>query len=243
MSCNWLLRFFLTQLWIKLTRIKPVKLFGLSKYAISGLGADKRVFKFLKLQHELIPLEWIPTKNKESIITYAKRMIAYYEIDSKSDFGILGVSFGGLIATEMSKLLKPKFTVLISSVETRNELSRTIKLFGKSKLLELIPRQLLNPPKFVSHYLFGTNEKQLLNNILNDTDLVFTKWAIRELINWKNEERLPNLIKIGGAYDKLLPPKGEKMIIIKGGEHFMIVDKAEEISLVINKEVNKVIVN
>jgi len=30
MSCNWLLRFFLTQLWMKSTRIKPVKLFGLS---------------------------------------------------------------------------------------------------------------------------------------------------------------------------------------------------------------------
>ena len=56
-------------------------------------------------------------------------------------------SFGGLIATEISKILKPKFTILISSVETKNELSRLIKLAGKSNLLELIPEKLLNPPK------------------------------------------------------------------------------------------------
>ena len=204
-------------------------------FAISGLGADKRVFKYLTLEHELIPVEWIKPKKKEPIIGYSKRLIKEYEIGNDQEFGILGVSFGGLIATEISKLTKPKFTILISSVETKNELSRIIRIFGKTKIIELIPESFLNPPKLIARFMFGTKKKELLNSILDDTDLSFTKWAIRELVNWKNESKLLNLIKIGGSKDKMLPPKGKNTILIDKGEHFMIADKAEEISEIINK--------
>ena len=213
-----------------------MKIFG-----ISGLGADKRVFQYLTLEHELIPVEWIEPKTKEPIIEYSKRLIEKYGIGNEENFGILGVSFGGLIATEISKLTKPKFTVLISSVETRTELSGIIKLAGKSKLIELIPEKLLNPPKVIAHFMFGTKKRELLNSILADTDLNFTKWAIRELMNWGNQLRLNNLIKISGTKDKLLPPKGENNILIDKGEHFMIVDKAKEISNVINERINNVL--
>jgi hypothetical protein len=209
-----------------------MKIFG-----ISGLGADKRVFEYLTLEHDFIPIEWIKPKKKEPIIEYSKRLIKEYGIGSEQEFGILGVSFGGLIATEISKLTKPKFTVLISSVETRNELSRIIRIFGKTKIIELIPENLLNPPKVIAHFMFGTKKQELLNSILNETDLYFTKWAIRELVNWKNESILPNLIKIGGSKDKMLQPKGKNTILIEKGEHFMIVDKAGEISEIINEKI------
>ena len=206
-------------------------------FAISGLGADKRVFKYLTLEHELIPVEWIKQKKKEPIIEYSKRLIKEYGIGNEQEFGILGVSFGGLIATEISKLAKPKFTILISSVETKNELSGIIRIFGKTKIIELIPERFLNPPKLIARFMFGTKKKELLNSILDDTDLNFTKWAIRELVNWKNESKLLNLIKIGGSKDKMLPPKEKNTILIDKGEHFMIVDKAEEISKIINGKI------
>ena len=206
-------------------------------FAISGLGADKRVFKYLTLEHELIPVEWIKQKKKEPIIEYSKRLIKEYGIGNEQEFGILGVSFGGLIATEISKLAKPKFTILISSVETKNELSGIIRIFGKTKIIELIPERFLNPPKLIARFMFGTKKKELLNSILDDTDLNFTKWAIRELVNWKNESKLLNLIKIGGSKDKMLPPKEKNTILIDKGEHFMIVDKAEEINKIINGKI------
>lgn len=206
-------------------------------YAISGLGADKRVFKYLTLDYELVPIEWIKPKTKESIIEYSQRLIVEYGIDKDKNFAVLGVSFGGLIATEISKLTNPKFTILVSSVETRNELSGLIKLAGKSKILELVPESLLSPPKTIARFMFGTDKKELLNSIIDDTDLSFTKWAIRELINWKNQAHLSNLIKIGGTKDKLLPPKGDNTILIDRGEHFMIVDKGKEISDIINREI------
>ena len=206
-------------------------------FAISGLGADKRVFKYLTLQYDLIPVEWIEPKAKEPIIEYSKRLIEKYKIGAKEEFGILGVSFGGLIATEISKLTKPKFTILISSVASKNELSRLIKLAGKSKIIELIPEKLLNPPKVIASFMFGAKNTELLNSILDDTDLTFTKWAIRELLNWKNLSPVQNLIKVSGTKDKLLPPKGNNNILIDKGEHFMVVDRAKEVSNIINEKI------
>jgi hypothetical protein len=34
----------------------------------------------------------------------------------------------------------------------------------------------------------------------------------------------------------MLPPKGKNTILIEGGEHFMVVDGAEEISRIINEK-------
>ena len=204
--------------------------------AISGLGADERIFNYLTLDHEIVPIKWIAPSKKETIIAYSKRLIQEYNILKENDYAILGVSFGGLIAVEISKIVKPKWTILISSVETRSELPSIIKLIGKSKLLNLIPKEILKPPIFFAQFMFGTNNKKLLKTILKDTDLNFNKWALEELTNWKNETQLPNLIKIGGFNDKLLPPKGTNTILIEHGAHFMIVDKAVEISNLINKK-------
>ncbi len=209
-----------------------MKLFG-----ISGLGADKRVFEYLSLESELIPMEWIKPEKRESIENYAKRLAFEYELDKEEEFGLLGVSFGGLVATEISKLLNPKLTVLVSSAATRDELGSLIKLAGRSQVIELIPKQLLNPPKKIAHFMFGTTRKELLNSILDETDLGFAKWAITELLNWKNEVKIENMIKIGGTNDKILPPKDEKTILIEKGEHFMIVDRAHEISKIINERI------
>jgi len=206
-------------------------------YAISGLGADKRVFDFLTLEYEVIPVDWISPKKNEKIKDYSKRLIIKYNIDQDIEFGLLGVSFGGLVAIEMSKLLNPKFTILISSVETKHELRWLFRIVGKLRLIELIPKKFLDPPRYLAHYMFGTKQKELLNSILDDTDLKITKWAIKELINWNNVSKISNLIKIGGTNDKMLPSKRDHTILIKKGEHFMIIDKADEISEIINREI------
>lgn len=212
-------------------------------YAISGLGADERVFKFLNLDHELIPLNWLTPLLNESIEAYANRFIKKYSLDKEDNFGILGVSFGGLLAIEISKILSPKVTIQVSSTETKNGLRSIFKIIGRTGIIKLIPKRLFNPPRKLAYYVFGTNQKVLLNSILDDTDLTFAKWAVNELCNWKNEKSITNLIQICGTKDKLIPPtKARNILLIKGGEHFMIVDKAQEISQLINNKLKKVLI-
>ena len=205
-------------------------------YAISGLGADKRVFQYLKLKHELIPIDWISPNDNENISQYSKRLSSV--INTNEDFMILGVSFGGLVAVEISKILQPKLTILISSVETKNELPKIFRLYG-SAILKHLPERFFDIPRKMAVTLFGTTKTELLNQILDDTDLSFAKWAVNELVNWKNTQRLEKVFKISGTHDKIIPASGGiSEVLVREGAHFMIVDRAEEISDLINEKLS-----
>jgi pimeloyl-ACP methyl ester carboxylesterase len=205
-------------------------------YGISGLGADKRVFDFLKLDYSLIPVEWIKPLERETLKDYSVRLSGV--IDTKSDFALIGVSFGGLVAVELSKLLKPRLTILISSVEVKNELRPIYRIIGKLGLLNKLPSNLFDPPRNIAQFIFGTDNKELLDSILDDTDLKFAKWAVNELVNWDNQDRIKNLIRIHGTKDKLIPWRGSnKVELIENGEHLMIVDRSDEISKIINEKI------
>ncbi|WP_288342706.1 alpha/beta hydrolase [uncultured Roseivirga sp.] len=187
---------------------------------------------------ELIPINWIKPLENEGLSDYSYRLSKV--IDTESDFALIGVSFGGLVAVEISKVLKPSYTILISSVETKSELRRIYKSAGKAGILKAIPTKMFDPPRSIAQFIFGTENKVLLNSILDETDLTFVKWAVNELVNWKNQDRVENSIRIHGTKDKLIPWKGSsKVELIENGEHFMIVDRAEEISKIINEKIKQ----
>ncbi|NHE59159.1 alpha/beta hydrolase [Cyclobacterium plantarum] len=208
-------------------------------YGISGLGADKRVFGYLNLDYPLIPVEWIEPVENETLKDYSIRLSKMIDIDS--DFALVGVSFGGLVAVEINKFLQPKLTILISSTETKNELRPIYRGVGKIGLLNSIPSKFFDPPRNIAKFIFGTNNGKLLNSILDDTDLRFAKWAANELVNWSNLDRVENVIRIHGTKDKLIPWRGSgKVELIDNGEHFMIVDRADEISKIINEKIKTI---
>ncbi len=201
-------------------------------YLIGGLGADERVFKFLNCDHPNQVIKWIEPLKMESIEDYTKRISE--QINIEENFGILGVSFGGIIAVELSKIIKPQITILISSVELASQLPRNYLKIVNSGIFSLLPNSVLKPPKFIMHYLFGAKNKKLLNQIIDDTKPEFIKWALNTIVNWKNETRLPNIVRIHGTQDRLFPLVGEA-IEIENGKHFMIVDNSKEISRFVNE--------
>ncbi|HHB78643.1 MAG TPA: alpha/beta hydrolase [Saprospiraceae bacterium] len=203
-------------------------------YAIAGLGADKRVFEHLDLNHELIPLDWIVPLAGESLASYAQRLAQ--KVDTREEFGFLGVSFGGMLAVEMTKLLNPKITILIASAETKTELRWVYRLIGKTRVLPLFPKRVFDISISMAWFLFGT-KNPVLKQILDETDPAFAKWAAIAITHWDNQEKINNCLKISGSKDKILPPKDQKAILIKGAQHFMIVDCAQEISAILNREI------
>lgn len=202
-------------------------------YLIGGIGADERVFEYLKINARTQVIKWIDPMPDEELRSYSKRLLE--QIDQKTEFGILGVSFGGIVAIELSKLVKPRKLILISSVETSEQLPRRFIKLGKSNILNLIPDLLIRPPQSLLGYLFGTRNKELLRQIIRDTKPEFIRWALNSIIGWSNESRHKNSIRIHGTKDKLIPLKG-RAIEVKNGGHFMIVDNADEISKMINEQ-------
>jgi len=200
-------------------------------YLIGGLGADERVFRYLDLKATIQIIEWIEPTPKEELKSYVKRLSS--QINQEEKFGILGVSFGGIVAVELSKILQPTKVILISSVETHDQLSSLYLKIGRTKILNLIPSALLKPPKAIMGFLFGAENKTLLNEIIKDTSPDFIRWALNSIIQWRNHTNKLEILRIHGTKDRLIPLKGSA-IKIKNGAHFMIVDKADQISKVVN---------
>ncbi|KQM76918.1 hypothetical protein ASE74_16720 [Pedobacter sp. Leaf216] len=208
-------------------------------YFISGLGADKRIFSKLKLDDQLneIHIDWIQPNKSESLSSYAKRLSNV--IDTTKPFALVGVSFGGMIAVEIAKILNPTKTIIISSTVLAAQLPMLYRFAGKLGLLKLIPAKFLKSSnKLTQNYYFGTrsgSEKSLLSKIINDTDPYFLKWAIGSILAWKNNIRPLNTYHIHGTNDKILYSKKAKPdYVIKSGTHFMVYQNAKEISGIID---------
>ncbi len=207
-------------------------------YGVSGLGADKIVYQYLSLKSPLVCIDWIDPLKNESIEAYALRFSK--KIKKGEDFGIIGVSFGGLIAVEISKIMNPVFTILISSVQAKSELRSVYRFVGKLNLIKFIPTAMFRPPKRMTNFFFGARDKKRLFEILDDADPIFTKWAVHVLVSWKNKQLLNNCTKICGGNDRLMPVNfTDNTLLIQKGTHFMIVDQAAQISIMINEIIKK----
>lgn len=208
-------------------------------YFISGLGADSRIFQNLILPDafNIHHIKWIPVSENESMESYCRRLST--QIDQQEPFTLIGLSFGGVIAVEMSKFLSPVQTVLISSFCFKNEVPWFYILIGKSRIYKIIPPRLLLKPNNMAFRLFGAYKpevKSLLTHILQDTDPVFFEWAIKQLFSWDNHWKPANLIRIHGTADKILPYKEVmQAITVKGGEHLMTYSKSALVSQILTE--------
>lgn len=211
-------------------------------YIFSGLGADKRVFKYIKFNNfEPVFINWITPINNESIEHYSKRISQKIEYENPI---ILGISFGGIIAVEINKIIKTKKIILLSTVKTREELPRFYSIIGKLGILNFLPTRLLKSTNFITHYFFGTiskEDKSTLKEIIKDTDPLFLKWALHKILNWTNTEKPINAIHIHGTNDKIIPHlKTNCDIEIHQGGHLMTLNKFEDLNRIINAELEKI---
>jgi len=204
-------------------------------YVFSGLGVDERVFDnidFGTLDVEFI--DWIQPLENESLESYALRISK--KITSENPI-LIGLSFGGMIAVEISKIIKVEKLILIASAKNKFELPFIYRLFGKLNFIKLIPKKIFKKQNSITNWIFGIesdSEKQLLKDILQDTDLDFFSWAINEIANWRNESIPENCFHIHGNKDRIIPIKNVKTdFVIENGGHFMTVNKSKEIQDII----------
>ena len=204
-------------------------------YFVPGLAASSTIFENLNLpkeQFEIHYLDWlVPISLNESISDYAKRMCE--NILHKSPI-LIGVSFGGVMVQEMSKIISTKKIVIISSVKSKNELPRRLRIAKTTKAYKLFPTKVFTNIEEFAKYAFGDTVKKridLYRKYLSMRDENYLPWAIRNILNWQQEEPNPELIHIHGNNDGIFPIKHiKKCIIINGGTHVMILNKANEIS-------------
>ncbi|MFT6500121.1 MAG: pimeloyl-ACP methyl ester carboxylesterase [Crocinitomicaceae bacterium] len=207
-------------------------------YCLSGLGTDKRAFQRIHVEGvELVHVPWIDFKENESLQSYAKRL--FEAIQPEDDYNLIGLSFGGMIATEWEKIKAPKTLILLSTMRDKKDLPGYMRVAGLLNLHKIIPMSLLSYPNFISYFLFGitNNEnKQVFKDILHDTDPVHLKWAINAIVNWKNHDN-SNGIRIHGDKDRLLPMKKGMDHVVSSGGHMIVLNNADEINEIIERSI------
>lgn len=202
-------------------------------YFVPGLAAGSEIFRNIKLpeNYKIHILDWLIPEIGEHLKVYAERMA----LNVKEDNSILiGVSFGGVVVQEMNQFLKLKKLIIISSVKTRNELSRRMKIASFTKLYKLIPTSLVVSAENLTKFSVGPKSKKrlaLYQEYLHVRDKQYLDWALEKMVTWNQTKKIDKIVHIHGEKDMVFPIKYiDGCEVIKGGTHIMILNKGREVS-------------
>lgn len=207
-------------------------------YFVSGLGADERVFQLLKFEgYRPVHLRWLEPHRGEPIEVYAQRLATQIKTDKPV---IIGLSFGGIVALEIAKLIPVEKVILLSSVKDYYEVPPYFRIFRWFPLHRLFPfKSLLWAVYWLAYWVFSVNapdERKLLKAILLDTDPHFLKWALHRVVLWRNETLPDHLTQIHGRCDRIFPAFFvEPDFLLEKAGHLMVVNHAAEISALLEQ--------
>ena len=203
-------------------------------YFVPGLAAGKEIFRNILLPeatYKVTILEWlIPLKN-EDLSVYSKRMAS---LVTDPNAVLVGVSFGGVVAQEMSTFLDLRKLIILSSIKTRNELPLRLKVAAKTLAYKLVPTRLVISASDLTKFAIGPKTEKrlkLYQEYLHVRDKAYLDWAIKQMVTWKRQEEIKGVVHIHGDSDPIFPIKNIKTCLqIKEGTHIMILNKGRVIT-------------
>jgi pimeloyl-ACP methyl ester carboxylesterase len=205
-------------------------------YFISGLAADSRVFKYIRLPPGCEPvfLEWITPVKNESLKDYSLRLAE--KIDINEAFSIIGLSMGGMMASEIANKLNPVVTILISSVPSSTHLPFYFRAAGSLKLDKAVPISLVKSVAVIKRFFTAEtdDDKKMIREIIKESDNDFIRWAMGAILKWQHEALPASYIHIHGTRDDVLPIRFTRPThVIRKAGHLMIMTNAGQINKIL----------
>jgi pimeloyl-ACP methyl ester carboxylesterase len=203
-------------------------------YLIPGLAADERVFRHIRLPEGYHPqiLQWVRPEPKESLASYAMKLAE--QIDRSAPFTLIGLSFGGMLATEIAKRLQPHKTVLISSVPHSSQLPSYYRWAWRIGVQYIMTPTVIKSGVMIKRLLTAEapEDKKIIVEMARDMDPEFVRWAMWTIVHWKTTEgSVPGCMHIHGSADVILPCRFTRPshLVPKAG-HLMIFNQADRIN-------------
>jgi pimeloyl-ACP methyl ester carboxylesterase len=208
---------------------------------LPGLGADSRLFEpQRKAFPELVVPPWIPPRKHETLPDYAVRMAESIVPLPNVPLILGGVSFGGMMAYEMARHLRPDAVVQIASCRTRRALGN----LGRTGrwLLPMLPVQTWNLAKWMSpavrfYSRLQPVDREMLVTMFKEMDSGFMHWVLEAILNWDPRPlEGVRVFQIHGGRDPLISVRHVQadQIIPQGG-HMINFSHAEEVNSFIRK--------
>lgn len=206
-------------------------------YFLSGLGADRRAFSLLDLSFcEPVFIDWLPPQPNESLPDYAGRLLLQV---GEPDAVLVGLSFGGMLASEMIHQRPTLKAVVISSNKSAVEFPFYLRIGKYLPLYRWAPNQLYKFGGGLNRLLFGARSAQarsIFKAIQADSDPRFVKWAISAILRWNRKEAPRTVVHIHGSRDYLLPARYVQADhLIPNGTHILPLDFPREVSELLRK--------
>jgi len=203
-------------------------------FAIPGLGVDGRIYQRLSTfipQLEII--EWLEPLKGEDLEYYTHRMAERIKAH-KGPKIIMGTSFGGVVAQEISTFVPINGLILLSTFK-KNDARPWFFSIG-----EKIPLYQLLRGKIRYHFLpwlgpfIGVPDKDdqdLLQDMFMSASIPHRIWGAGEIVKWKGVQLQVPFVHIHGKEDRVFHAENiSEAIFIENTGHFMLHQQAERVA-------------
>lgn len=212
-------------------------------YLFPGQGSDKRLFSKFKFENRYI-IHHIsyPTPQKGINLREFAFKISK-QIDTSQNYILIGVSLGGMICSELTDILHPQKTIIISSAKCRKELPVRYKFQKYIPINKIIPAKLVYWGAKILQPIVEPDrneEEETFKSMIGSKSPKYLKRTANLIINWNKVSFSDKIIHIHGTNDHTLPFKHIKTdYIIKNGSHMMALTKGGEINELISQILNQ----
>lgn len=208
---------------------------------LPGLGADSRLFRHQqKAFKNIVTPRWIYPEKNESLADYARRWAT--ELKLKKGCVLVGISFGGMVALEMARWVRPKAVLLIGSCRSPDSIPFILKWFGSFSVWPVVGKTLARTFPFGRGWFLGVEKKgelDLLMKMFLETPGDFLKWTVDAIRGWEGYKGKEFLVRhIHGQKDRLIPCRNVRpdKIIPKAG-HTIILTHPKEVNAFIREQI------
>lgn len=209
-------------------------------YLIPGQGSDSRIFSNFDVgdEFELKNIEYFTPSKGTSMRDFALELSK--QIDTTRKFIIIGVSLGGMLATEMTDFLNPYKTIIISSAKCRSELPGRYKIQRWVPVYKLFTANAIKRGSFVMQPLVEPDRSvcdETFESMLEAKDPLFLKRTIEMIMKWDRKVYSRKIVHIHGDNDNTIPARNVKFnYLVENGSHMMMLTRSAELNIIIRRE-------
>ncbi|MBK9149072.1 MAG: alpha/beta hydrolase [Flavobacteriales bacterium] len=213
-------------------------------YLLPGLGADGRLFSKLELPgHEEHALDWPQMPEGSTLRDYAE--VLARRVNATKPHALIGVSMGGMVAQEMAAITKPVRTILISSWKGPHEMPMHLRLLRGTHAEKLLTPAFMKRVMPMVRYQMGLETREdiaLFDAFTAAMPLAQLRIQIAAVLGWEGPAQpVKGLAHIHGDHDRLMPIAHVKApVVIPGGGHFMVFNRALEVSSAVQRQLSSI---
>ena len=209
-------------------------------HTIPGVAADPRIFSKLQIDgHDLVHHS-LPEVREGATIGDHAQVIAEKN-DRTEPHVLIGMSMGGMIAQELASITHPVLVIIISSWKGPQEMPVPIKALRGTHPERMVTPKFIRRIKPFLYWQLGAGndeDRSLIDTFIAHTSVDRIKHQLHASLNWDGLQVPPQkILHIHGDSDHLMPIEMIKdPIVVKGGGHIMVFNKAAEISAILSRE-------